>query len=202
MHEAKAILLAAGLSRRMGTANKLLMPVNGRPMVRHVVEQYCAILGSGVWVVLGHQSSEIAAALQGTAVNMVYNPAFDQGQSTSVATGLRVVPDGGDLLIGLCDQPILDKSDLSDLLSAHRDADPHKISIPVSGDRRGNPIVVPQALRSRLLDDPRAPGCRKFTRAYPDLVQHLTLHAPGYYEDVDTPEVYAVHFGTLTEELT
>ena len=38
MPDASVILLAAGLSRRMGAENKLLLPVNGRPMVRHVVD--------------------------------------------------------------------------------------------------------------------------------------------------------------------
>ena len=197
-----AILLAASLSRRMGAENKLLLPVIGRPMVRHVVDQYIEALDGEVLVVLGHQSEEIAATLKGTTARTVFNPLFPQGQATSVAAGLRAAFDANTFVIGLTDQPFLNSAHIKALLDAHWSADPQKITIPVHGNARGNPIVVPGALRSRLLEDADNPGCRKFTRAHPELVQELTLSSRGYYVDVDTPEAYAAHFPTFAKELS
>ena len=202
MPDTSVILLAAGLSRRMGAENKLLLPVNGRPMVRHVVDQYAAALDGEILVVLGHQSREVAATLQGTEARTVVNPSFAQGQHTSVAAGLRAASNAKTFVIGLTDQPFLNSADIKALLDAHRRADRQKISIPVHGDARGNPIVVPGELQSRLLEDADSPGCRKFTRAHPELVQELTLSSRGYYVDVDTPEAYAAHFPTFAKELS
>ncbi|MCE8548441.1 NTP transferase domain-containing protein [Ruegeria pomeroyi] len=56
MGRVAAILLAAGLSRRMGARNKLLMSVAGEPMVRHLAQTYLSILTTPLTVVTGHDS--------------------------------------------------------------------------------------------------------------------------------------------------
>lgn len=194
MSETTAIVLAAGLSRRMGALNKLLLPVDGVPMIRHVARQYRAAIDGEVLVVLGHEADDVASALAGTGVETVFNPRFEEGQPTSVEVGLRHVGDAQTLLIGLGDQPLLTARDLTALLTAHYCAKPDKISIPVHGDMRGNPLVVPRHLRAELLADPKNPGCRKFTRAHPEWVQELPLTPRGLFVDIDTPSAYDTHF--------
>lgn len=81
--------------------------------------------------------------------------------------------------------------DLTALLAAHHEADHGKITVPVRGDKRGNPIAVPNVLRPHLTADPKRPGCMRFTRENPHLVQKLPLGAAGFYQDVDTPAAYA-----------
>ena len=191
MPECGAIILAAGLSRRMGKDNKLLLPYAGVPMIRHMVGLYARITTTPVHVVTGHQGGEVAEALRGTGARLIYNPDFELGQHTSVACGLRAIGPQDEILIGLGDQPLLQISDLTDLVAAHRAADQRRISIPANGNQRGNPILVPGTLHARLLTDPHAPGCKKFTRQHPEHVQFHTLTAQGFYADVDTPEAYA-----------
>lgn len=190
MNNLTAIILAAGLSRRMGAPNKLLLPINGIPMIRHMVKTYKAVTMLPVLVVTGHDAEAIETALEGSGARTVFNPDYAQGQPTSVACGLRAAGATARFLIGLGDQPTLTSEDLQVLLRAHLQADPSRISIPMMGDQRGNPIVVPDILRAQLLADPKSPGCKKFTRAHPEHVQFHALSAPGYYADVDTPEAY------------
>ena len=199
MTETTAILLAAGLSRRMGAQNKLLLPIDGVPMIRHVARQYQAAIDGPVLVVLGHEAHLVEEALAGTGVDTVFNADFAAGQFTSVATGVQNAVDAKTLLIGLGDQPLLTSTDILALLMAHSCADLDKISIPVHQDERGNPLVVPRSLRERLLEDPKNPGCQKFTRANPDLVQELSLHSPGLFIDVDTPGAYQTHCLAMKE---
>lgn len=196
MRDVTAIILAAGLSQRMGAGNKLLLPIVGMPMVRHMVDVYSAV--GRVFVVTGHQASEVTAALEGCAAATVFNPDYTEGQQTSVACGLRAVGEAGTILIGLGDQPLLTANDLRALLAAHAAADPRRISIPAVDQRRGNPILVPGTLRARLLADPRSPGCKSFTRANPNHVQFHALTSQGFYTDIDTPAAYdAFTAGTL-----
>lgn len=191
MHRSAAIILAAGLSRRMGAQNKLLFPIGGTPMLRHVVSQYLGALDGPITVVTGHEATRVESALHGLNVTCVYHADFAAGQQSSVAFGLQHCPPADVVLIGLADQPLLNSADITLLLDAYHGADSGKISIPVMGDRRGNPIIVPDVLRPQLTANPDRPGCMRFTRDNPDLVQRHSLSALGYYTDVDTPEAYA-----------
>jgi len=186
-----AIILAAGLSRRMGTRNKLLLPINGKPMIRHVVESYLAVVDAQVCVVTGFEADKIEAALAGLPISFVHNSDFEAGQPFSVRAGLLGAPDAQNFLIGLGDQPHLTAGDLQTLITAHMAADVQKISIPYKDSARGNPIIVPAALRTHLLADQANPGCGKFTRANPELAQHVPMTQPGFFDDIDTPAAFA-----------
>ncbi len=199
MSEVTAILLAAGLSRRMGAKNKLLLPIGGTPMVRHVALTYLAAIDGPLTVVTGFEADEIAAALQGLDVRLAHNDAFDSGQPSSVAAGLAVAPVADILLIGLADQPYLSAADITALIEFHRSADEARITIPMEGERRGNPIVVPHTLRTRLLENPDRPGCMSFTRHYPEHVQCAPMNAAGFYDDIDTPEEFRALVASLAE---
>lgn len=195
-----SIVLAAGLSRRMGAQNKLLLPIGGMPLIRHMVDVYRTATDGRVVVVTGYQAEKVEEALSGSGADLIFNADFEQGQPTSVACGLRAGGGADQTLIGLGDQPLLTANDLGSLLAAHASGDPVRISIPAKGDRRGNPIVVPALLRERLLADPRSPGCRRFTRAHPEHVQFHPLDSPGFYADLDTPEAYAAFCAGALED--
>ncbi|MDO6589358.1 nucleotidyltransferase family protein [Loktanella sp. D2R18] len=199
MNEIGTILLAAGLSARMGARNKLLLPIAGVPMIRHMVEIYSGATGRPVLVVTGHEADQIEDALRDSPAIICFNPDFEQGQARSVACGLQHAPAARRLLIGLGDQPRLQPKDLGELIDAHDTASGDKISIPQWQGQRGNPILIPTSLRARLLEDPRAPGCKKFTRAYPEQVQFHALPNPGFYADVDTSAAYAALHRTFKE---
>lgn len=186
-----AIILAAGMSRRMEARNKLLLPINGKPMIRHVAETYLAAVDGQVCVVTGFEADQIEAALVGLPVQFVRNADYEAGQPFSVRAGLLEAPDAQHHLIGLGDQPQLTVDDLRGLIAAHLAADVQKISIPYQASTRGNPIVVPTGLRAKLLVDQANPGCGKFTRANPELAQNIPMSQPGFFNDIDTPAAFA-----------
>lgn len=202
MGDVVGLILAAGLSRRMGERNKLLLPIGGVPMIRHMFNIYRAAMGGRVVVVTGHQADKIDSALSGTGAETVLNANFEQGRPTSVVCGLHAAGDAETVLIGLGDQPLLKVDDIQSLLAAHEAADRSRISVPAVDQQRGNPIVVPANLRARLLADPRSPGCKKFTRTHPEHVQFHELASPGFYMDVDTPEAYAALTEDTLEDIT
>jgi len=199
MYNVDAIILAGGLSRRMGAQNKLLLDWDGVPIIRKVVRTYLNAGIAQVTVVTGFEADLVQEALNDLPLHWCHNSAFEQGQNTTVAAGLRQSTDANATLIGLGDQPLLEPADLHALLSLHFGSDPHKISIPVDGDKRGNPVVLPNALRPRLLEDRAQPGCKRFIQMNSDFVQRQSLSAAGFYTDIDTPETYAHHQGDRHE---
>lgn len=200
MDKVDAIILAAGLSRRMHEHNKLLLPIAGKPMIRHVVETYLGAIDGEIRVVTGFESERIHGALADLPVRFVHNPEFEQGQPFSVRAGLLEAPLATHLLIGLGDQPQLTQGDLRALIAAHLAADVTKISIPFHEGTRGNPIIVPAHMRTQLLADEMNPGCAKFTRTKPDQAQHLAMPQSGFYNDIDTPAAFAAFQQTTPSE--
>lgn len=186
MYDTAAIVLAAGLSRRMGAVNKLLIEINGAPMIRAIVSACAAVCDAPVTVVTGHQAADIEQALDGLNVRFIYNPDFAEGQQGSVAAGLKAVPEAWATLVVLGDQPLLDRAALESLLEVHRASDQTRITMPMNGAVRGNPLVIPLALKQALMADRANPGCRKFTRDNPDKVNPVALQNPAYFTDLDT----------------
>ena len=182
------VLLAAGLSSRMGGRNKLLIEIGGEPLVRRSARTYLAA-GADVHVVLGHEAGAVRAELADLPLTFVENPNFAVGQPTSVRAGLDSVPEGYDaLLVALADQAALMPADIADLLSAFAEGDRSRILIPYFQGERGNPVVFPPAIVAEIQAGGRNIGCRQFidsnpqlTRRYEALTDHFTL-------DIDTPD--------------
>ena len=160
-------------------------------MVRHVAETYIRVVNCPLVVVTGFEEDKIRQSLKGLSVRFVKNEAFSDGQIGSVAKGLSVAPEARALLIGLADQPLLKSHDLQNLLEAHRKQVGLKITVPVKNGQRGNPIVVPAALRPRLTENSHKPGCMHFTRAHPETVQKVEFAVDGFFVDIDTPRDFA-----------
>lgn len=183
-----AVILAAGLSRRMGQA-KLLMLLDGRAIIRHAVE---AVLSGGVdsvWVVSGPAVEPIAAALGGLDVQIVVNPTPEEGQAGSVRIGIGALPAAADsALIALGDQPVLPPSIIPALLAARRTSD-KPIVAPRYRDGQGNPVLFKRAVFPELLRLDGDQGARPIIQKDPARVEWVDLDL-GMPPDVDTPGDY------------
>jgi len=182
------VVLAAGRSRRMGQA-KLLMKVGGRAIIRYVVESVLAGGVDSVWVVTGPDVEPIEAALAGFEVQIVVNPAPEEGQAGSVRTGIAALPPSVDaVLIALGDQPLLAPSIIPALLAARRTS-PKLIVAPRYRDGQGNPVVFKREIFPELLRLTGDEGARRIIQKEPARVEWVDLDLP-MPPDVDTPDDY------------
>jgi molybdenum cofactor cytidylyltransferase len=187
-----AVLLAAGRSTRMGGRNKLLLEVDGRPMVRRAAETLLASRVARVIAVLGHESPLVGAALAGLPLRTVVNDEHASGQMTSVRVGIEAIGDDpAAIVVALADQPALEPADIDSLIDAFFELPAPRIVVPVHGGQRGNPIVLPGADRRTLLGGGINFGCRDLIERYPEAVARIEAANPHYVQDVDTPEAYA-----------
>lgn len=183
-----AVVLAAGLSRRMGQA-KLLMPVGGRAIVRYVVEGVLAGGVDSVWVVTGPDVEPIGTALAGIEVQIAVNPAPEEGQAGSVRAGIAALPPSVDAaLIALGDQPLLAPSIIPALLAARRTSS-KLIVAPRYRDGQGNPVVFKREIFPELLRLTGDQGARPIIQKEPARVEWVELDLP-MPPDVDTPDDY------------
>jgi molybdenum cofactor cytidylyltransferase len=184
-----AIVLAAGGSTRMGEPKQLL-PINGQPMVRRVVGAACAAGLDQVVVVLGAQAPAIEPALNGLPVDVVHNPSWAAGMSTSLQAGLTALQAEMEaVMVILADQPGLTPDLLQTLASRYRSTRA-PIVVPLHKDRRGNPVVFARALFPELMTVEGDKGGRTLITRYQDQVEFVRVEDPAVLRDVDTYEDY------------
>jgi molybdenum cofactor cytidylyltransferase len=177
------ILLAAGLSTRFGR-QKLLQPYRGELLVRKTARCF---LDAGLQPVVAVVSNAPAFgdALAGLPVTIVKNPNPEDGVSTSIAIGLRALPETSSAaLIGVADQPYLTAAAIQALLDAFL---PGRIVVPRFGDHRGNPPVFDRRFFLDLMQLRGDRGGQVVVNAHPEAVVEVSL-AEEIGDDVDRPE--------------
>jgi molybdenum cofactor cytidylyltransferase len=190
-----AVILAAGKSSRFRAGGgsdptKLVARLDGKPIVRRVVEAALAAKARPIVVVTGYARHSVEAALADCDVSLAFNPKFASGLASSLSVGLTAMPRdvvGALVLLGdmpLVGAPLIDA--LIDAFLARKDA---LAAVPLREGRRGNPVLLSQKLFERAMRLTGDEGARRLIGALgaSDLVE---VEAPdiGATFDVDTPD--------------
>jgi molybdenum cofactor cytidylyltransferase len=184
-----AIILAAGRSTRMGGPNKLLAELGGKPLVRLVTEQALASKARDVIVVTGHQAELVEKALHGLDVKFVRNADFAQGLASSVKAGVAAVPDDADgVLICLGDMPMISARLIDHLIEAFAPDRGNLIAVPVSDNRRGNPVLWSRRFFNELMTLDGDIGARHLIAKHSEAVAEIPVEGFGAFLDIDTPQ--------------
>ena len=183
-----AIVLAAGLARRMGR-QKLLLDLRGKPVVRWSVEAILSHIGDVV-IVTGHEEAGVRGALAGLPLRFAQNPRPEDGQGSSIAVGVGALSAStGAVLIALGDQPRLPAPVVPALLEAFARGGA-AIVTPIYHGGQGTPVLFGAEVFPELRALTGDGGARSVVRAHPDRVREVVFDLP-VPDDVDTPEDYA-----------
>ena len=144
----RAVVLAAGLSARMGEA-KPLLPLDGVPAVLRVAACYTAV-GVEPLVVLGDRADRIVPILAEARVRHVLNPDYSAGMYSSVRCGVRGLPgETRAFFIHPVDCALV-RSETVSLMARAADR-ASAVTYPVHGCARGHPPLVSAALRDTII---------------------------------------------------
>ncbi len=190
---AAGVVLAAGRGRRMGGPEKLLLPVDGVPLVRHAASTLLDAGLSPVVVVVGSGAGAeaVGRALCGLPVRLVVNPSASEGMGTSLARGVSALPPGArTVAVALGDMPRVEPDTLRRLLEGQGGTGAG-IVVPTWRGRRGHPVIFDlRRYREELLALGGDVGARDVLAAHPADVLEVEAGDPGVVADVDTPEDY------------
>ena len=197
-----AIMLAAGLSRRMQAGTKLLAPLGGEPLIRHSVKNLCKTGFDEIIVVTGHKANSVIDALNDLPVTLVRNPDYKNGQASSIKAGLKAIAkDTDDILIALGDMPLVPAELIDILCAAHHDnpkAD-NAITMPTCADQRRNPILFGKAFFELLATLEGDEGARQIIRDHGTSITRIDWPDASAFMDADTPQMLAAirtHYAT------
>ena len=180
-----AVVLAAGSATRFGSV-KLLAPLNGRPILQHVLDALDAAGVNDVVVVLGTDAEAIEAAIGWRSERRVTNPDPGRGLSSSVGMGLEAVPGSASAaLVVLADQPAISPTTIRTLLDQQDDPDRPVVVARYSDDSARNPVLLGRTAFALVAEATGDRGLGPVLAAHPELVREVQV--AGSNPDVDTP---------------
>jgi len=189
--EVAGLVLAAGRSRRMGSAKLTLPWRDGRTVVEAVV---AALRDGGVGrigVVVGGDRRAVEQALPGSNVEFVENPRFaDDEMLGSIQVGLRAMGyDPTAALLTPGDLPAIRPATVRALIDAWGESG-DAICVPVCEGRRGHPVLLPRRAWPEVLALASGESLRSYLRLHAAELRPVEVPDPGIHADIDSPADY------------
>jgi molybdenum cofactor cytidylyltransferase len=184
-----AIVLAAGRSERMGT-QKLLLPLAGKSVITHVVDELSRSRVDEILVITGRDGKRVRQTLADRRVRFVENPDAHSDMLGSVRCGLRGLPANCQaVLLALGDQPSITPTLTDELIHRfyHGDA---RIVVPACNGHRGHPVLFSSQYADEILTSRPDDGLRGFLDAHAEEVFSVATSDLSAMEDMDTPADY------------
>ena len=198
-----AILLAAGMSARFGSDNKLLASFRGKPLAQHTIDLVCGPcreLFDKIFLI--YSDERVAALAKAPGAVFIRNPAPEKGQGESVRLGTEaaLATDNDFLFFFPCDQPFLDVDTVRRICASRRKGcivEPYCANVPGSsappggslGLPGGSPSLFSGVYRGELssLSEGEAPRVIKARHA--ENLIRVTVADPLILTDIDTREM-------------
>lgn len=181
-------MLAAGGSTRLGEPKQLL-ELGDRPLIDHTLSAVRRASGiDGHFIILGHAADEIQTRADLTGFEIITNPGFAEGQSTSVRVAIEQIPDDIDAVIFvLADQPMQVAQVIDRLAASFRD-EPATIIQPEYAEGPGNPVLIARDVFSELARLTGDTGARPVLQRRKAEIRRIDCSEWNRPMDVDTVE--------------
>jgi putative nucleotidyltransferase with HDIG domain len=184
-----AIVLAAGLSERMGCF-KPLLPLGTKRTIERVVDLFKAGGINDILVVAGHRASDLCRAIEPLNIRRVINSEYQKGMFTSVLVGLRALPDQcRAFFIHPVDIPLVRPQTVQRLTRAIKDS-PAVVVYPTFSRRRGHPTLIRTCLVPSIIQWSGDGGLEACLQHYKADSLELPVVDEAVLFDLDTPGDY------------
>jgi molybdenum cofactor cytidylyltransferase len=185
-----AVVLAAGISTRMGTP-KMLLPWGNTTVIGQVISTLTNAGLEDILVVVGGNSDRIAELVKGPEVHMTYNPDFGNGEMlSSVQVGLRNISGEAQAgLIVLGDQPQIKSQIVQTILDRYYHTGHHMI-VPSYRMHRGHPWILGKLYWEEVLALQPPLTLHDFLNTHHDEIDYVIVESSSVMQDLDTQQDY------------
>ncbi len=183
-----AMILAAGASRRFGLRNKLLVPLEGKPVLAHVLA--LAAQSCDRVIAVTPPDEAVMAEVTRSGAQIAINDAAAEGMGTSLACGIAALPDEADAaLVFLGDMPWIQPTSIAALhqLAVSADGATAPVLRPRHQGQAGHPVLFRRVLFPVLKTLSGDQGARRLLAARRHDVAYADVDDPGVLGDIDTP---------------
>lgn len=180
------LVLAAGLSRRMGTL-KPLMPFGATTVLGHVIAT-CRAAGLGdIRVVIGHCGEAVAAEAARHGASAIANPDYESGMFSSVQAGIAALgKEVAGVLVLPADLPLIRPATIARVAAAFVTGTA-PIVRPIFARKRGHPPAIRWALFPEILASDGAGGLAALLDRHEAETADIAVFDRGVLMDMDYP---------------
>jgi molybdenum cofactor cytidylyltransferase len=177
------VVLAAGTASRFGST-KQLVEIDGKPLVQHAIDAAAAAELEEIVVVLGHDAERVRETLKlPSNARAVVNERFGEGQSTSLAAGLRNLdPESEAAIVLLGDQPSVTPEEIR--LLAQRSTETRAPVVRLRYRNAPGPALLSKAIWPKALELRGDTGARELFESREVEELEIDRDAP---RDIDSP---------------
>lgn len=186
------IVLAAGLSTRMGKQNKLLLPLRSKTMIETTLENIIASSPLEIIVITGHETEKIKPVIDKLPITIIYNANYAGGMTTSIQQGIEHATGKG-YMICLGDMYAISAAEYSYLQKQFEEAyqkDEQCICIPMHEGKKGNPVIFSAYYKNDILQHNEMEGCKSIVQANRQHLHEINMKTSAVLQDVDYPHDY------------
>jgi molybdenum cofactor cytidylyltransferase len=186
--QVSAVVLAAGLSTRMGRP-KMTLPWGKTTVIQSVISILEESQIGDILVVTGGAREEVEKALKGSRARTVFNPDFQfQEMLSSLKVGLKnLTPHRTAALVVLGDQPQIERKVVREILAFYQNTGADLI-VPSYRMHRGHPWLVSRPLWVQIHELSSDQTLRDFLNQQAEKISYLNVDTPSVLKDLDTPE--------------
>ena len=189
----KAILLAAGQSKRLKSKNKLIKLYKKKPLINHSLKALHKSKVNKVIIVLGHQHKEVKKIIKRNKKNIfIYNKNYKKGMASSIKAGLKKVTrnDKGFIIVQ-SDMPFIKTSDINKIYNSIKLKN-YLVHILKFKNKIGNPIGFDLSLRKKFKNIKGKFGAKFMVKRLKNQNRFIKISSAKSFKDFDKASDFRV----------
>ena len=182
----KAILLAAGQSKRLKSENKLTKLYKKKPLINYSLKKLYKSKINKVIIVLGHQHKEVKKIIKKNKKNIfIYNKNYKKGMASSIKVGLKKVSrDDKGFIIVQSDMPFIKTSDINKIYNSIK-LKKYLVYVLKFKDKIGNPIGFDLSLTKKFKNIKGEFGAKFMVKRLKDSTKFIKINSAKSFKDFD-----------------
>lgn len=154
LNKVACFILAAGMSKRMGSENKLLKKYKNKIIINQTLKNHSESKLEKLNIIIGHDKESLNDTLRNFQIGVIENDNYMSGMLSSI----KRINDYIDnevtgIMISLADMPLVSSKDINSILDTFLLHDEKKICIPEFNGRLGNPIIIPLEIYKKIIQN-------------------------------------------------
>ena len=184
----KAILLAAGKSKRLKSENKLIKIYNKKPLINHGVKSLIKSKVNKIIIVLGFESKKLKKIIKkNRKISFTFNKYYKKGMSSSIKQGLKKISkkDKGFIIVQ-SDMPFITTSNINKICNSIT-TKKYLIHILRYKNQMGNPIGFDISILDKFKKIKGNVGAKYMVKKLINRANFITVSSKIFFKDLDKP---------------
>ena len=182
----KAILLAAGQSKRLRSENKLTKIYKKKPLIDHSLQTLHKSKVDKVIIVLGHQHKKLKRILKKNKKNVfIFNKDYKKGMASSIKIGLKKISrnDKGFIIVQ-SDMPFIKKTDINRIYNSIK-LKKYLVYVLKFKNKIGNPIGFDISLTKKFNNIKGKLGAKFMVKRLKNRTKFIKTSSSRVFKDFD-----------------